>query len=1480
MWCQGLGTHLPGATVRSPSPCLAAPWCSASFSCTIATTVWVSSVLVTLSIFSCTWALMLFTKATISSELFTPANMKKLEINAMFTKSSLSFSFIGGVNDPNLPLLCSYLPPLLGQRSSFPLPRVGDRLLPYFLDPLVGGAVLHRTSVYVHWGQGQVAIMAPTPLSSLVFDTEDDKLLVLDLRSKLKGTKSAVSHYIGKTTQDVPKFIPTIREFTAQCSATSNAFFKRQALLECKTAENMLDGLRNRIIHQTTEILSYLEGITNQDNTAGKVQECIEQTQLAQDSYLERLKAAVNRLAVVQLEAESLLAPAAPPTGDGDAPQQADAPLARYDGSPKYVSREGSPGTLEESISPAELESWVSRYLDWQHASWVGGPPSQKALVTQAKLLLSQAWLDKLEDRFDWATLQFADLVRALEKCLNVQYPMIKRRVSYLSQIKVLRVGEGLAGMYRRYLKDQKVGGMGTENDFKLTWHTLHHTMVVASMPPAAQQELFRTFKSYDFTSNDLLEFCETYDSSLTAISSSGRSAKVNALTSENINNKCSNCGSLSHKAHQCPSPPVLCTYCKGTRHTADYCWRNQNGKNWQPHRVTNVRRQDKKKKKATVRQVAAIEAPAPALGASPQPGAAQPPSPQTPASQPRQTGPHPLAPITATVNHMSLSRNTLHGATPRLQVGLHSGGEHHMVDLMPDSGAECSITDITMVLKWGLPMVHVDPADYRVTTVTGEAISIIGTSAITINTGVQGGYILNFLVAEETGIGEIIVGWGDLLHMNLFPLSHTTFLGSASQADLSVSPHVPSTACTGTVSAIQSSSQAFLDKVKNNPPTRSYTEVPPNHPNYDAEMEKIGQQMAADLIADYPPAFGDHLEPGVTVDHPPMRIRINEDATPVNVTVARDYPPGRREACLQLEKEMEDAGISQRWDKPTTFCSRAFFIPKKESSLVRLIVDYRALNACSTRVGYPFSSSESIFRTIPESALVFLSFDLLMSYWQLQVHEDDIGYLAYLLPSGKWTLTRGPMGWLGSGDELNISSRCLLLGLESAKKILDDILLHASSLKEAYLLGSRLMMNAIMKGWIFSTRKARISNKVVFCGLSLEADKDRQVSILPEINRIQALTELPSPTTRKDAQSLIGILVSFSKWVPGMSKLMRNMKMATMPGTHFCWTSEMEDELVNIRQIVSNLLPLRPFNAQHNTFIYVDASYLGFGCVLMQEDSQGVSHFVMAASSGITPAMTRYSVYELELSALCWALEKNSYYLSGGCRPVVLTDHRALVGIETKSLEPAMSPRVWRLLEKVVRFDIIVKHVSHKENVVADYLSRTTALHRSVDVQDEPRHHKHSTVHQGTVNLITGGGVLDPKLLELIDIAEGDEDYQSILAAVSNGDRLGDLHQQHPARQVAKVYGRLEPFEAPNGRILLVDGARVFVPQEARNQVLEQLHTFHTGASTMQATASLTCYWPNIAQDISNFVANCRVCAVYHRHHLPFPPKIGRAHV
>ena len=110
----------------------------------------------------------------------------------------------------------------------------------------------------------------------------------------------------------------------------------------------------------------------------------------------------------------------------------------------------------------------------------------------------------------------------------------------------------------------------------------------------------------------------------------------------------------------------------------------------------------------------------------------------------------------------------------------------------------------------------------------------------------------------------------------------------------------------------------------------------------------------------------------------------------------------------------------------------------------------------------------------------------------------------------------------------------------------------------------------------------------------------------------------------------------------------MLHIKQSTASHMHFWWISEMENELTHIKKVVRDLLPLAPFNPQHRSYIYVDAAFSGLGCVLIREDDNNQTRFVMAASSGITLALSRYSVYKLELTALAWSLEKNSYYLSG----------------------------------------------------------------------------------------------------------------------------------------------------------------------------------------------------------------------------------------
>ena len=79
----------------------------------------------------------------------------------------------------------------------------------------------------------------------------------------------------------------------------------------------MTNALHNRILNLTSEIEGCLESISNTRNGAGKVRECIDNTKTAQDDYLGKLKASIQKLAAVQLEAKALLVPLPPYQGRG-----------------------------------------------------------------------------------------------------------------------------------------------------------------------------------------------------------------------------------------------------------------------------------------------------------------------------------------------------------------------------------------------------------------------------------------------------------------------------------------------------------------------------------------------------------------------------------------------------------------------------------------------------------------------------------------------------------------------------------------------------------------------------------------------------------------------------------------------------------------------------------------------------------------------------------------------------------------------------------------------------------------------------------------------------------------------------------------------------------------------------------------------------------------------------------------------------------
>ena len=106
--------------------------------------------------------------------------------------------------------------------------------------------------------------------------------------------------------------------------------------------------------------------------------------------------------------------------------------------------------------------------------------------------------------------------------------------------------------------------------------------------------------------------------------------------------------------------------------------------------------------------------------------------------------------------------------------------------------------------------------------------------------------------------------------------------------------------------------------------------------------------------------------------------------------------------------------------------------------------------------------------------------------------------------------------------------------------------------------------------------------------------------------------------------------------------------------------------------------------------------------------------------SKSLTPTQQRYSTIELECLAVHFAVSKCSFYLKGSENFTVATDHRPLEGIFRKDLFEIPNPRLQRICEKLVEYNMVVKWVPGKSHFMADTLSRAPMFSPPSHDEDE----------------------------------------------------------------------------------------------------------------------------------------------------------------
>ncbi|RVW66686.1 Transposon Ty3-I Gag-Pol polyprotein [Vitis vinifera] len=582
---------------------------------------------------------------------------------------------------------------------------------------------------------------------------------------------------------------------------------------------------------------------------------------------------------------------------------------------------------------------------------------------------------------------------------------------------------------------------------------------------------------------------------------------------------------------------------------------------------------------------------------------------------------------------------------------------------------------------------------------------------------------------------------------------------------------------------------------------------------------------------------FPDEL-PGL----PPHRefdfsIEVYPGTDPISVSPYRMTPLELKELKTQLDELLGKGFIrpsTSPWGAPVLFV-------KKKDGTLRLCIDYRKLNRVIVKNKYPLPRIDDLFDQL-KGAKYFSKIDLRTGYHQLRVKEEDVSktafrtrYRHYEFLVMPFELTNAPAAFM---DLMNRVFRAYLD--QFVIVFVDDILIYSRSLEEhkqhlvttLKTLRRHQLYGKLDKSEFWLTEVNFLGHVVSEAGIAVDHSK------------VEAVQEWQRPTNVFEVRSFLGLAGYYRRFVEDFSRIAAPMTRLTRKGVKFDWNEECENAFQELkRKLTTAPVLTTPISGELFT-IYCDASTMGLGCVLMQQDK-----VVAYASRQLKQHERNYPTHDLELAAVVFALKTWRHYLYGE-KFEVYSDHKSLKYIFTQK---DLNSRQRRWMETLEDYDFALHYHPRKANVVADALSRKSV------------------------------GQLSSLKLREFEMHAVIEDFELCLGLEGHGPCLYSMSARPMVIQriveaqvhdefLEKVKAQLVAGEIDENWSMYEDGSvrfkgRLCVPKdvELRNELLADAHkakyTIHPGNTKMYQDLKRQFWWNGMKRDIAQFVANCQIC-------------------
>ena len=619
-----------------------------------------------------------------------------------------------------------------------------------------------------------------------------------------------------------------------------------------------------------------------------------------------------------------------------------------------------------------------------------------------------------------------------------------------------------------------------------------------------------------------------------------------------------------------------------------------------------------------------------------------------------------------------------------------------------------------------------------------------------------------------------------------------------------------------------------------------------------------------------------------------PVSFRLKPGATPYH---GRAFPvPHVHLATLKKEvTRLVKLGVLVRqpcseWASPT------FIVPKKNQT-VRFLSDFREVNKRLVRTPFPIPKISTTLQEL-EGFTFATALDLNMGYYTIRLDGDAQKICTIILPWGKYSYQRLPMGIAGSPDIFQEKMTGLMEQLDYVRAYIDDLLIITKSSYEDHLAKVKQVLLRLREAnlRVNVTKSTFVTNEIEYLGYILTRE-----GIKPQRKKIEAILAIKPPNTVRELRRFLGMIIHYRDLWEKRSHLLAPLtdlvgecgqtKATKKKGTKkkpWYWAQEHQDAFDATKAALAREVMLAYPDFSIPFDIYTDASSRQLGAVICQRN-RPIAFF----SRKLSETQRKYSVTELELLFIVECLKEFKGMLWGQ-RIKVYTDHKNL---QQEALG-LTSDRVYRWRLILEEYGPEITYIKGITNTVADALSRLE-YDPSQNVKDLSYNERYCYMAILLSHYMSKHGeestddMYVNSHLQVAHSVTDEKDHMSIkdLFDQTNSENeevfpitISEIHDEQKKDSSLKHYFKSDTAKKKHKlnkdySLRVVDDIDVVmhqnkclvIPVVFQQKVIDWYHHYlqHPGHTRLEETIRATMYWRSLRSDVRRHVKRCHTCQV-----------------